>query len=171
MEDPETKRKIIGTKCIAVFEELGNLLGKKLRMTLEFLLQGTIDPNMIESRPPLSDESTGKEISPSWGNSQKNKSHHNVGEVPGIMRLKTVEPLKWFFKDEVRKLGGFLGIPQSFLNRHPFPRPGLAIRILGDVTHNDALETLRQVNEIFVTCIWEANPYDKMWQAFVKSEE
>lgn len=159
MEDPETKRKIKGTKCIAVFQELGDLLGKKLRMTLEFLMQGTIYPTVIESCPPLSDESTGKEISPSHGNSHENKSHHNVGELPAIIRLKTVEPLKWLLKDEDRKLGGFLGIPQSFLNLHPFPRPGLAIRILGDVTHNDALETLRQVDEIFITCIWEAHPY------------
>ena len=122
-------------------------------------MQGTIYPTVIESCPPLSDESTGKEISPSQGNSLENKSHHNVGELPAIMRLKTVEPLKWLLKDEDRKLGGFLGIPQWFLNLHPFPRPGLAIRILGDVTHNDALETLRQVDEIFITCIWEAHPY------------
>lgn len=187
VKDPETKRKIIGREFIAVFDEFAQGLESKLGKRPEYLVQGTLYPDVIESCPP-----------PGSGRSHSHtiKSHHNVGGLPKDMKLKLIEPLKLLFKDEVtflsvvlfvllallflyyyliylhhrmkrpecnnsnctnlscfsllyspkvRKLGSILNVPESFLKRHPFPGPGLAVRVLGDVTAGNALETLRQV--------------------------
>ncbi|KAK8342081.1 hypothetical protein V6Z12_A08G207500 [Gossypium hirsutum] len=134
--DPELKRKIIGKEFICVFDafakELENNLGKKP----VFFVQGTLYPDVIESCPP---PGTGRT------HSHTIKSHHNVGGLPKDMKLKLIEPLKLLFKDEVLQLGRILTVPYSFLKRHPFPGPGLAVRVLGDVTEGNALDTLRQV--------------------------
>ncbi|XP_078148399.1 GMP synthase (glutamine-hydrolyzing), putative / glutamine amidotransferase [Carex rostrata] len=157
VKDPETKRKIIGREFIAVFDEFAQGLESKLGKRPEYLVQGTLYPDVIESCPP-----------PGSGRSHSHtiKSHHNVGGLPKDMKLKLIEPLKLLFKDEVRKLGSILNVPELFLKRHPFPGPGLAVRVLGDVTAGNALETLRQVDEIFVQGIKDAGLYDKIWQAF-----
>ncbi|CAM6014911.1 unnamed protein product [Sphagnum balticum] len=155
--DPEKKRKIIGAAFIAVFEEFSVQLEKELGKKPAFLVQGTLYPDVIESCPP---PGSGK------SHSHTIKSHHNVGGLPPDMQFKLVEPLKWLFKDEVRKLGALLEVPDSFLKRHPFPGPGLAVRILGDVTQGNALETIRLADEIFVNSIREAGLYDEIWQAF-----
>jgi len=155
--DPEKKRKIIGAAFIAVFEEFSVQLEKELGKKPTFLVQGTLYPDVIESCPP---PGSGK------SHSHTIKSHHNVGGLPADMQFKLVEPLKWLFKDEVRKLGALLEVPDSFLKRHPFPGPGLAVRILGDVTQGNALETIRLADEIFVNSIREAGLYDEIWQAF-----
>ncbi|PPD93937.1 hypothetical protein GOBAR_DD09038 [Gossypium barbadense] len=153
--DPELKRKIIGKEFICVFDafakELENNLGKKPA----FLVQGTLYPDVIESCPP---PGTGRT------HSHTIKSHHNVGGLPKDMKLKLIEPLKLLFKDEALIL--ILTVPYSFLKRHPFPGPGLAVRVLGDVTENNALDTLRQVDEIFIQSIKDAGIYDSIWQAF-----
>lgn len=155
--DPEQKRKIIGREFINVFDEFSSELEKKLGTKPSFLVQGTLYPDVIESCPPPGSGST---------HSHTIKSHHNVGGLPKEMKLKLVEPLKWLFKDEVRKLGELLMVPQAFLKRHPFPGPGLAVRILGDVTQEGALETVRLVDEIFINALKEAGLYDSIWQAF-----
>ncbi|XP_002981377.2 uncharacterized protein LOC9647223 [Selaginella moellendorffii] len=154
--DPEQKRKIIGAQFISVFDKFACHLEEELGKTATFLVQGTLYPDVIESCPP---PGSGK------GHSHTIKSHHNVGGLPAVMKLKLLEPLKWLFKDEVRKLGKLLGVPESFLKRHPFPGPGLAVRILGEVTESH-LEMLRQADEIFVNSIKEAGLYDEIWQAF-----
>ncbi|PPS03194.1 hypothetical protein GOBAR_AA17481 [Gossypium barbadense] len=155
--DPELKRKIIGKEFICVFDafakELENNLGKKP----VFFVQGTLYPDVIESCPP---PGTGRT------HSHTIKSHHNVGGLPKDMKLKLIEPLKLLFKDEVLQLGRILTVPYSFLKRHPFPGPGLAVRVLGDVTEDNALDTLRQVDEIFIQLIKDAGIYDSIWQAF-----
>ncbi|KAL1158259.1 hypothetical protein V6Z11_A08G212000 [Gossypium hirsutum] len=155
--DPELKRKIIGKEFICVFDafakELENNLGKKP----VFFVQGTLYPDVIESCPP---PGTGRT------HSHTIKSHHNVGGLPKDMKLKLIEPLKLLFKDEVLQLGRILTVPYSFLKRHPFPGPGLAVRVLGDVTEGNALDTLRQVDEIFIQLIKDAGIYDSIWQAF-----
>eukprot|EP00250_Pteridium_aquilinum_P026376 c32921_g1_i1 orf=90-1700(+) len=155
--DPEEKRKIIGKEFINAFDEFSIEMEKKLGIKPSFLVQGTLYPDVIESCPP---PGSGK------GHSHTIKSHHNVGGLPKEMQLKLVEPLRWLFKDEVRKLGELLNVPEGFLKRHPFPGPGLAVRILGDVTQGDALETIRQVDEIFINSLKEAGLYDSIWQAF-----
>jgi GMP synthase (glutamine-hydrolysing) len=148
VSDPETKRKIIGNKFIEVFEhEATRIQG------IEFLAQGTIYPDVIESVSVK-------------GPSATIKSHHNVGGLPEKMNLKIVEPLKFLFKDEVRKAGIALDIPLSILNRHPFPGPGLAIRIISDVT-KEKLDLLREADHIFIEGLKESNLYNSVWQAFV----
>ncbi|MDZ4724482.1 MAG: glutamine-hydrolyzing GMP synthase [candidate division Zixibacteria bacterium] len=147
VSDPEQKRKIIGTTFIDVFEEEAERLGK-----IDFLAQGTLYPDVIES---VSFK----------GPSQTIKSHHNVGGLKDRMKLKLVEPLRELFKDEVRALGRTLGIPERFIERHPFPGPGLAVRILGDVTF-ERCELLREVDAIFIEELWEKKIYNDIWQAF-----
>ncbi len=119
--------------------------------------QGTLYPDVIESCPPP-------------GSGQKHshtiKSHHNVGGLPEDLQFELVEPLRSLFKDEVRALGRLLGVPERFIARHPFPGPGLAVRVLGDVTAGDALQVLREVDEVFVEAIKEWGLYDEIWQAF-----
>ncbi|GBR69582.1 glutamine-hydrolyzing GMP synthase [Gluconobacter kanchanaburiensis] len=146
--DPETKRKTIGRLFIEVFEEEAAKLGGA-----QFLAQGTLYPDVIES------------VSFSGGPSVTIKSHHNVGGLPDRMNMELVEPLRELFKDEVRMLGRELGIPESIVGRHPFPGPGLAIRIPGDVT-KEKLDLLRKVDVIYLEEIRRAGLYDAIWQAF-----
>ena len=146
--DPEVKRKTIGRLFIEVFEEDQNRLGGA-----DFLAQGTLYPDVIES------------VSATGGPSVTIKSHHNVGGLPETMRMKLVEPLRELFKDEVRALGRELGIPEAIVGRHPFPGPGLAIRIPGEVTREKA-DLLRKVDTIFLEEIRLAGLYDAIWQAF-----
>ncbi|XP_042407476.1 GMP synthase [glutamine-hydrolyzing]-like [Zingiber officinale] len=157
VKDPEMKRKIIGHEFICIFDQFATELEKILGNKPTFLVQGTLYPDVIESCPPPGSGMT---------HSHTIKSHHNVGGLPKDMKLKLIEPLKFLFKDEVRKLGCILNVPESFLKRHPFPGPGLAVRVLGDVTEGNALEILRQVDEIFIQAIKEAGLYDSIWQAF-----
>ncbi len=144
--EPEKKRKIIGETFIEIFER------EAREVKAEYLLQGTIYSDVIESAA-ASDTS------------HKIKSHHNVGGLPEKMNLKLVEPLRELFKDEVRKLGELLDIPGNILKRHPFPGPGLAIRIIGEVTHERA-QVLRKVDEIYISILKESGEYEKIWQAF-----
>ena len=148
VDDPELKRKLIGNEFINVFEERAGVLGE-----VDFLAQGTLYPDVIESQTP---ESTA---------SHKIKTHHNVGGLPERMRLKLVEPLRYLFKDEVRLAGAELGLPPEILNRQPFPGPGLAIRVIGDVTY-DKLEVLRAADWIVMDEIKRDGLYDKLWQSF-----
>jgi len=146
--DPEAKRKTIGRLFVDVFEEEADKIG-----AVGFLAQGTLYPDVIES------------VSATGGPSATIKSHHNVGGLPERMRLKLVEPLRELFKDEVRALGRELGLPDAFVNRHPFPGPGLAIRVPGDVTE-EKLAILRQADAIYLDEIRRNGLYDKIWQAF-----
>ena len=146
--DPEEKRKIIGRTFIEVFEEEAAKAGDA-----DFLAQGTLYPDVIES------------VSFTGGPSVTIKSHHNVGGLPERMNLKLVEPLRELFKDEVRELGRELGLPESLVGRHPFPGPGLAIRIPGEVTREDC-EILRKADAIYLEEIRKAGLYDAIWQAF-----
>jgi GMP synthase (glutamine-hydrolysing) len=146
--DPETKRKTIGALFIEVFEEEAKKLGGA-----EFLAQGTLYPDVIES------------VSFTGGPSVTIKSHHNVGGLPQRMNLKLIEPLRELFKDEVRALGRELGLPEHFIWRHPFPGPGLAIRVPGEVTE-ERLDILRRADAVFLDEIRKAGLYDKIWQAF-----
>jgi GMP synthase (glutamine-hydrolysing) len=146
--DPEQKRKTIGGLFIDVFEEESGKLGGA-----DFLAQGTLYPDVIES------------VSFSGGPSVTIKSHHNVGGLPGRMRLKLVEPLRELFKDEVRALGRELGLPERMVRRHPFPGPGLAIRVPGEITP-DKLAILRKADAIYLEEIERAGLYDAIWQAF-----
>jgi GMP synthase (glutamine-hydrolysing) len=148
IEDPEQKRKIIGGLFIDVFEEEAKKLGGA-----DFLAQGTLYPDVIES------------VSFTGGPSVTIKSHHNVGALPERMRLKLVEPLRELFKDEVRALGRELGLPERMIRRHPFPGPGLAIRIPGAVDR-DKLAILRKADAIYLEEIEQAGLYDAIWQAF-----
>ncbi len=148
VEDPESKRKTIGKLFIDVFEAEAKKLGGA-----EFLAQGTLYPDVIES------------VSFSGGPSVTIKSHHNVGGLPERMHMKLVEPLRELFKDEVRALGRELGLPEAFVGRHPFPGPGLAIRCPGPVDR-EKLEILRLADEIFIEEIRRAGLYDDIWQAF-----
>jgi len=148
VSDPEKKRKIIGAAFIEVFDYEAAKAGGA-----EFLAQGTLYPDVIES------------VSATGGPSATIKSHHNVGGLPEHMRMKLVEPLRELFKDEVRALGRELGLPDSFVGRHPFPGPGLAIRIPGAITR-DNLEILRKADTIYLDEIRKAGLYDKIWQAF-----
>ena len=144
--EPERKRKIIGKTFIDVFDE-----ESKQITDARWLGQGTIYPDVIES-------------SSVKGPSQTIKSHHNVGGLPDYMKLKLVEPLRSLFKDEVRRVGRELGIKDSLIGRHPFPGPGLGIRILGDVTA-EKVHILQEVDDIFISSLREAGLYDKVWQA------
>ena len=146
--DPETKRKTIGRLFIETFETEAAKIGGA-----EFLAQGTLYPDVIES------------VSFSGGPSVTIKSHHNVGGLPERMNMKLVEPLRELFKDEVRALGRELGLPEHFLGRHPFPGPGLAIRCPGEVTR-DKLEILKQADAIYLEEIRKSGQYDRIWQAF-----
>lgn len=146
--DPEIKRKAIGALFIDVFEDVSKRIG-----TVEFLAQGTLYPDVIES------------VSFIGGPSVTIKSHHNVGGLPERMNLKLVEPLRELFKDEVRALGRELGMPEDFIRRHPFPGPGLAIRIPGAITR-EKLDILRKADTIYLEEIRNAGLYDAIWQAF-----
>nr|PZN60917.1 MAG: GMP synthase (glutamine-hydrolyzing) [Pseudomonadota bacterium] len=148
VDDPEAKRKIIGKLFIEVFEEESNKL-----KDVEFLAQGTIYPDVIES----AGSKTGK--------AHVIKSHHNVGGLPAHMRLKLVEPLRELFKDEVRKIGVELGLPAEMVYRHPFPGPGLGVRILGEVSQA-AADTLREADHIFIEELRKSGWYEKTSQAF-----
>lgn len=148
VSDPEKKRKIIGRLFIEVFEKEAKKLGGA-----EFLAQGTLYPDVIES------------VSFSGGPSVTIKSHHNVGGLPERMNMKLVEPLRELFKDEVRALGRELGLPEKFIGRHPFPGPGLAIRCPGGVTR-EKLNILREADAVYLDEIRKAGLYDKIWQAF-----
>jgi GMP synthase (glutamine-hydrolysing) len=148
IRDPEKKRKIIGKTFIEVFEKEA----KKIK-NVEFLAQGTLYPDIIESIPFFG------------GPTAKIKSHHNVGGLPKKMNLKIVEPLKELFKDEVRLLGKKLSISSDLLSRHPFPGPGLAIRIPGEIDRKK-IDILQRVDNHFITYLKEKNIYKKIWQAF-----
>ena len=146
--DPEEKRKIIGDEFVKVFEdEADKVKGVK------YLAQGTLYPDVIES------------MSPSGAPSRRIKSHHNVGGLPAHMKLKLIEPLRDLFKDEVRQIGKELGLPEAILYRQPFPGPGLAIRIIGEVT-KDRLDLLREVDRRVIDEIRNANLYEQIWQSF-----
>jgi len=142
--DPETKRKIIGKGFIDVFDEEANKL-----QNIKWLGQGTIYPDILESL-----SASGKIV----------KSHHNVGGLPEKLNLKLVEPLKLLFKDEVRKVGAELGIPDSFLQRHPFPGPGLGVRILGEITA-ERVRILQDADHVFITALKKHGLYEQVWQA------
>lgn len=147
VSDPEKKRKIIGNSFIEVFEkEAGKFSGA------EFLVQGTLYPDVIESVSVK-------------GQSVTIKTHHNVGGLPERMNLKLIEPFRELFKDEVRAIGKELGLPDIFIKRHPFPGPGLAVRVLGEITE-ERLTVLKDADEIYLNALHEFGVYDKIWQAF-----
>ncbi|CAK6688064.1 glutamine-hydrolyzing GMP synthase [Synechococcus sp. BA-124 BA4] len=152
--DPEQKRKIIGGEFIRVFEEESRRLGP-----FDYLAQGTLYPDVIESAGTNLDPKTGERVA------VKIKSHHNVGGLPKDLQFKLVEPLRRLFKDEVRKVGRSLGLPEEIVRRHPFPGPGLAIRILGEVTA-EKLNILRDADLIVREEVQEAGLYHEIWQAF-----
>jgi len=147
VSDPEKKRKIIGCSFIEVFDEESHLISD-----VKWLAQGTIYPDVIES------------VSATGGPSATIKSHHNVGGLPDYMKLKIVEPLRMIFKDEVRRVGKSLGINSDLLGRHPFPGPGMGIRILGDITA-EKVRILQEVDAVFINGLKEWDLYDKVWQA------
>ncbi|MGZ6260300.1 MAG: glutamine-hydrolyzing GMP synthase [Candidatus Limnocylindrales bacterium] len=148
VEDPEHKRRIIGDEFIRVFEEEAAKLGR-----IDFLTQGTLYPDVIESTAPETKAA------------QKIKTHHNVGGLPADLRFKLIEPLRYLFKDEVRAVGVELGLPEAMVQRQPFPGPGLAIRIIGEVTA-ERLETLREADWIVIDEIKAAGLYRSLWQSF-----
>src|SRR6056300_1340679 len=147
VEDPETKRKIIGKVFVDVFDDESKQVEQA-----KWLAQGTIYPDVIES------------VSATGGPSATIKSHHNVGGLPDYMKLKVVEPLKKLFKDEVRRVGRSLNMPEDLIGRHPFPGPGLAIRILGDITA-EKVSILQEVDAIFIQGLKDEGLYDRVWQA------
>jgi GMP synthase (glutamine-hydrolysing) len=146
--DPEEKRKIIGEEFVNIFEEEADKV-----KGVKFLGQGTLYPDVIES------------VSPSGAPSRRIKSHHNVGGLPAHMKLKLIEPLRDLFKDEVRQIGRELGLPDTIINRQPFPGPGLAVRIIGEIT-TERLDLLREVDRRVIDEIRDANLYDQVWQSF-----
>jgi GMP synthase (glutamine-hydrolysing) len=148
VEDPEQKRKIIGDEFIRVFEEESTKLGQ-----IDFLTQGTLYPDVIESTAPETKAA------------QKIKTHHNVGGLPADLRFQLIEPLRYLFKDEVRQVGMELGLPEQMVLRQPFPGPGLAIRIIGEVTA-ERLDTLRDADWIVIDEIKGAGLYRSLWQSF-----
>src|ERR671920_952241 len=148
VEDPEEKRRIIGDEFIRVFEEEAEKLGR-----IDFLTQGTLYPDVIESATSETKAA------------QKIKTHHNVGGLPADLRFKLVEPLRYLFKDEVRAVGLELGLPEAMVHRQPFPGPGLAIRIIGEVTA-ERLETLREADAILQEEVRRAGLYRELWQSF-----
>ena len=147
ISEPEAKRKVIGNTFIDVFDDEAHQI-----QDVKWLAQGTIYPDVIES------------VSVNGGPSATIKSHHNVGGLPDFMKLKVIEPLKSIFKDEVRRVGSTLGISQDILGRHPYPGPGLGIRILGDITP-EKVRILQEVDAIFINGLKEHGLYDKIWQA------
>ena len=153
LDDPEAKRKTIGRLFIDTFEAEARRIASDGKGPVAFLAQGTLYPDVIES------------VSFTGGPSVTIKSHHNVGGLPERIRMKLVEPLRELFKDEVRALGRELGLPAEFVGRHPFPGPGLAIRIPGEVTR-ERLDTLRKADAIYLDEIRKAGLYDRIWQAF-----
>ena len=146
LTDPEQKRKSIGKTFIEIFEQEANKIGN-----IKWLAQGTIYPDVIESVSVK-------------GPSATIKSHHNVGGLPEKMNLRIIEPLNLLFKDEVRNVGENLNMPKEILNRHPFPGPGLGIRILGEVTQEKVF-LLQEADNIFISSLQEHNLYDSVWQA------
>jgi GMP synthase (glutamine-hydrolysing) len=148
VSDPEKKRKIIGKLFIDVFEAEAKKIGGA-----DFLAQGTLYPDVIES------------VSAIGGPSVTIKSHHNVGGLPARMNMKLVEPLRELFKDEVRALGRELGLPDAFVGRHPFPGPGLAIRVPGAISR-EKMDILRRADAVYLDEIRKAGLYDQIWQAF-----
>jgi GMP synthase (glutamine-hydrolysing) len=146
VEDPERKRRIIGREFIRAFERAAKHHGK-----VDFLAQGTLYPDVIESA--------------SVGKAHVIKTHHNVGGLPDRMKLGLIEPVRTLFKDEVRALGKALGVPAAILKRHPFPGPGLAVRILGPVNETD-LSILREADAVFIDELRRSRLYDRVWQAF-----
>ncbi len=149
VDDPEKKRTIIGHTFIDVFEEAAEKVGEGVA----YLVQGTLYPDVIES------------VSPRGGPSVTIKTHHNVGGLKPGMKFKLIEPLRELFKDEVRNVGRELGLPEEIVGRHPFPGPGLAIRVLSDVTE-EKLDVLRKADAIYLEEIRAAGLYDDIWQAF-----
>ncbi|MFQ6604510.1 MAG: glutamine-hydrolyzing GMP synthase [Fidelibacterota bacterium] len=149
VEDPEEKRKIIGDQFIRSFEKISRNFGN-----IKFLAQGTLYPDVIESGN-----------SAATGVTHVIKSHHNVGGLPDNMQFKLIEPLRELFKDEVRNVGRELGLPDGLINRHPFPGPGLAVRIIGEITP-ERCNLLRNADDIFINILHEHNLYNDIWQAF-----
>jgi GMP synthase (glutamine-hydrolysing) len=147
VSDPEKKRKLIGNEFIRVFEEEAQRIG-----SVDYLVQGTLYPDVIES------------ISVK-GPSQTIKSHHNVGGLPERMHLKLIEPLRELFKDEVRRVGMQLGLPEDMVWRQPFPGPGLAVRIMGEIT-TDGVRMLQEADDILISEIKKAGLYRQIWQSF-----
>jgi GMP synthase (glutamine-hydrolysing) len=147
VSDPERKRKIIGNEFIEIFQEEARKLGH-----VDFLVQGTLYPDVIESVSVR-------------GPSAVIKSHHNVGGLPEKMHLKLIEPLRELFKDEVRRVGRELGLPDEIINRQPFPGPGLAVRILGEVTA-DRVSLLQEADRVVLEEVSRADLYDRLWQSF-----
>lgn len=150
--DPEQKRKIIGAEFITSFEEAASLIANQVGGLPRFLVQGTVYPDVIESSPGHQHAATIK-------------SHHNVGGLPENLRFELIEPLRELFKDEVRELGRKLNIPEDLIQRHPFPGPGLAVRVIGEITE-ERLRILREVDEIFIQSLHESGLYHQIWQAF-----
>lgn len=159
VSDPEQKRKIIGKEFIEVFKRAATELEKQLGKKPKFLLQGTLYPDVIESSPAQHDQSGGKKHSVTI------KSHHNVGGLPKELGFELLEPFRDLFKDEVRMIGRSIGVPESFIERHPFPGPGLAVRIIGEITP-ERVEILQKVDEIFIQALRDEGLYHKIWQAF-----
>jgi GMP synthase (glutamine-hydrolysing) len=147
ISDPEKKRRIIGEVFITLFEQEAKQFGDA-----KFLAQGTLYPDVIESQP-------------AFGPSATIKTHHNVGGLPDWLNLDLIEPLRELFKDEVREIGKLLHIPSAMLNRHPFPGPGLAVRIIGEITRK-RLDILRQADAIYMDELNRSGWYDQVWQAF-----
>jgi len=156
VSDPEQKRKIIGKSFIDVFKDEAKKLETTLKQKPKFLVQGTLYPDVIESSPVQIGFKTF---------SATIKSHHNVGGLPEELGFDLIEPLRELFKDEVRALGKSLKVPESFLKRHPFPGPGLAVRILGEISLS-TIEILQNADEVFIKALHEECLYDKIWQAF-----
>ena len=148
IKDPEKKRKIIGYLFIKIFEKYASKI-----KNVKFLAQGTLYPDLIESKSVTGSQSS------------KIKSHHNVGGLPKKMKLKLVEPLRFLFKDEVRKLGLELKLSKKIVFRHPFPGPGLAIRMPGDITENK-VKILKEADDIFINSLRDHGLYNKIWQAY-----
>jgi GMP synthase (glutamine-hydrolysing) len=149
VSEPEAKRKIIGNLFVEIFEKEAKRLGH-----MDFLAQGTLYPDVIES------------VSATGGPSVTIKSHHNVGGLPEKMNMELLEPLRELFKDEVRALGRELGLPEHIVGRHPFPGPGLGVRVIGEITR-ERCDTLREADAIFIDEIRKAGLYDEIWQALV----
>ena len=145
--EPEKKRKIIGNTFIEIFEAEAKKIGN-----IEYLIQGTLYPDVIESVSVK-------------GASVTIKTHHNVGGLPEKMNMKLIEPFRELFKDEVRAIGRELGLPEEFIERHPFPGPGLAVRVLGEIT-KPRLDILREADDVFISGLKEFKVYNEIWQAF-----
>ena len=152
--DPETKRKIIGQTFIKVFEQQVHAYEQRHQLKFKYLLQGTLYPDVIESRSPRP-----------GGKSVTIKSHHNVGGLPATMALELIEPLKFLFKDEVRLLGLHLGLRKEWVFRHPFPGPGIGVRVLGEV-RPELVQDVQHADQILLELMQKFSIYDRVWQAF-----